>query len=241
MLKGALSFFRVIAIYLAMVLMMLIFFVPCLFLSFLPERYRYNKLLFWFLHKTYKGFLYTLGVKITVTGSDNLLDRPTIFVANHESSLDIPLLGSLMNGHAHIWYVIESLRSTPLLGFFAKRMGIFVDPENPIKAGKALLNGIARSQKYGCHLLIFPEGGRYVDGNVHPFLRGFALIAQKTDYPVIPVFLHNTGVVRPPRSVWFYPKPIGATIGKPMYWQTQDTIQSFSDRVYAWFLERNKD
>lgn len=240
MLKDVFRFLRVIGIYMVMVVVGLIFFVPCLLLACLPEQYRYNRVLFWLLDRMYKGLLYALGVKIAVTGREHILNRSSIFVANHESSLDIPFLGSLMNGHAHVWYVIASLRKTPLLGFFVERLGVFVDPQSPGQAARALRSGIARVQKYNCHTLIFPEGGRYVDGSIHPFLHGFALIAQKTGYPVIPVFLRNTGVIRPPHSAWFYPRPLYATIGEPFYWRSGDTLQSFSERVHGWFVEQNK-
>src|SRR5579872_2085778 len=71
-------------------------FLPALMLvAILPEHIRYRShVLFRFLHCTYVGTIRALIPSITITGREHIPQKPAIFVANHQSSLDIPVLGS---------------------------------------------------------------------------------------------------------------------------------------------------
>ncbi len=214
----------------------LIFFTPCLVLVCLPPRYRYaNRLLFWLLNKAYKGVCASLMMPITVQGREHLPIKPALFVANHQSALDIPLLGMLMNGHPHLWYVLAYYKDTFILGFFVRRLGIFIDPKNPPDIAKSLLRGMRIVKQAGSHTIVFPEGARFIDGYVHPFLPGFSLIARKLAQPVIPVFLHNAGAVYPPGAFLAHPHPLSVIIGPSFHFLETDTLESFTGRVHAWF------
>jgi 1-acyl-sn-glycerol-3-phosphate acyltransferase len=216
----------------------LLFFPPALLLVCMPKEYRYrSRFLFWILDKLYKGIRLSLMVPITILGTEHMPQGPAIFVANHESVLDIPLLGSLLNGQPHIWYIYAYYAHVPVLGFFARRMGVIVDMAQPLQAARSLKEGIERAQDYQCHTLIFPEGGRYNDGTVHPFFPGFSLIAKSTSYPVVPVFMQHPGAIYPPGSFLAYPCPLRIIIGKPFVYTKEDTTKSFTARVYRWFVE----
>jgi len=181
----------------------MLFFVPALILvAILPERRRRdNKVIFWFLDMTYKGITHALLVPITIQGKNNIPDEPAIFVANHESSLDIPFFGALMNGHPHIWYVLDRFSRTPILGFMVRRLSVPVDQTSALKASRALITGIRLVDGKKRHTLIFPEGGRFIDGKIHDFFSGFAIIAKKTQQPVVPVMMYNLGKMFPPKSL----------------------------------------
>ena len=114
------------------------FFVPpCLVIACLPARYRYDNRVFFFLtDRFYKIVIAATFNKYIVEGKEHLPTEPAIFVANHQSSLDIPVLGSLCNGYPHVWLVLELYLQTPILGFFIKRMFIAVDQSNPAKAAR---------------------------------------------------------------------------------------------------------
>lgn len=219
-----------------------LFFVPVLLLSLLPARYRYdNRVLFWFLDKSYKAVKFALLRRVPVYGQENMPRGVAIIAANHSSALDIFLLGALMNGRPHIWYVLEYYSSTPVLGFFVRRLGIFVDRENPTRAARALINGIRLVAGHDRSTIIFPEGGRFNDDSIHPFFEGCALIAKKTGEPLIPVFLFNAGRVYPPGSFFIYRDPVNVTFGPAMSYLPEDTPKTFTERVYQWFVnEQNK-
>lgn len=215
-------------------------FLPALILvAILPEKQRRDsKLLFKFLHYTYYGLVRATLLPITIEGREHIPQQASIFIANHESSFDIPLLGMLMGGHPHVWYVLERFSRTPILGFFVRRMSISVNQACSMKASRALIQGIRLVNGQVRHTLMFPEGGRYVDGNIHDFFLGFAILAKKTGQPVVPVMMYNLGKIYPPKSILMRPHPIRVVIGKPFFYQDPETLEQFSQRVRQWFIEQ---
>ena len=83
--------------------------------------------------------LWLLGVKVKITGKENLPLVPSIYVANHSSQLDIPIVSaSIPRG---LFFVAkQELSKVPILGQYMHIMGmIFVDRgnrEKPFKVWK---------------------------------------------------------------------------------------------------------
>lgn len=231
---------RTAVFYFLGLLVALFCFVPVFILALvLPDSRRYkSRILFRFLDWTYRGVVRALFVPVTVTGREHLPDKPAIFVANHQSSIDIPLLGSLLSAHPHLWYVMAYYAKTPILGTFVRRMGVFLDREKATQAAQGLIRGMKLVEENGCHLMIFPEGGRRVDGPVNAFFSGFAIIAKKTQRPVIPVYMPYNGRVYPPTGYCVYSHPISVIIGPAFLYLPDETDEQFSGRVRAWFLEQ---
>ncbi len=214
-------------------------FVPAVIVALvLPPHKRYtSKLLYWLLDATYKGCLKCMMIPLTVVGREHIPNDPAIFVANHESTLDIPVLGSLMNGHPHLWFVLDRFAHTPLLGTIVRRMFISVDQDCSMKSSRALIQAIRTVESYKVHTLIFPEGGRYIDGKIHDFFQGFAILAKKTRQPVIPVMMYNLGKIYPPGSFLAHYYPVKVIIGAPFVMRETETAEEFTQRVQEWFKE----
>lgn len=211
---------------------------PCLLIASLPARYRYdNRIFFWFADVCYKAVVRCMLTKVRIQGKNHLPNGPAIFVANHQSSLDIFLLGSLLNSYPHVWLVWDYYINTPILGFFIRRMFVAVDPTNPAKAARSLIQLYKFISGQNRHLLIFPEGGRFNDGTIHPFFEGFAIIARKTQRPVIPVLMPNNGKIYPPHTFLIYNYPAVAIIGEPFYVRRDETDEMFVSRVRGWFVD----
>lgn len=211
---------------------------PILLLLLLPDRYRYdNKVLFFMLDLFYKSVVKVTFAPLSITGS--VPKNPSIIIVNHQSALDIPLVGSLLNRFPHTWYVLSYYLRYPVLGWFIRRMCIALDREHPTKAAQALVKGIRLVEGKERHIIIFPEGGRFNDGTIHHFLPGFAVIARTLGRPVIPVLLKGTGKVYPPYSFLIHTFPLEVIIGKPVVYEPEETDQMFVDRVYDWFVNQN--
>ncbi len=75
----------------------------------------------------------------------------------------------------------------------------------------------------GSDVLIFPEGGRTLDGKLQPLEAGVAVIAAREKAPILPVFIHGAFKAMPPGSVFVRPTKLSITFGKPL---------RFSDEVY---------
>ena len=207
----------------------------------LPAAFRYNnRVFFWLLDLFYTAITYSSLNKVRIQGRENLPVSPAIFVANHQSAFDIPVLGSLCNGYPHVWLVLSYYVSTPVLGFLIKRMFVPVDREHAGKAASSLRRIYKFVHEKEVHLLIFPEGMRHADGKIHTFFEGFALIAKKTNRPIIPVYLPTTGKIYPINTFYIYSFPLDVIVGKQMHLQEDESESAFTERVRNWFIEEYK-
>jgi 1-acyl-sn-glycerol-3-phosphate acyltransferase len=205
-------------------------------LLILPASYCHdNRFISWMMNLFYHGIVGALLVPFSVKGKEHMPQEPAIIVANHQSALDIPILGSVLGSKPHVWYAMSYYVQFPVLGFFIRRLGIPVDRNNGSTAARSLRQGVKFAQTHTSNILIFPEGGRYNDGTIHEFLQGFAFLARSTGRPVVPVFMPHNGKVYPPRSFWIYWHPLAVVIGPQFVYHEQDTDEVFIQRVRSWF------
>ncbi len=85
------------------------------------------------------------------------------------------------------------------------------------------LKGFMKLYKEGNDVLIFPEGGRTLDGKLQPLEAGVALIAAHEHAPILPAFIHGSFKAMPPGSAFVKPSKLRITFGKPL---------RFSDETY---------
>jgi len=228
--------------YFLLLLVLLFLGVPCLLMLLLPARWRYdNKFYFWFSHIFYVAALKATLLPITIEGKENIPKEPAIIAANHQSALDIPLVGSLLNGYPHIWLATTGLTKT-LLAPILHRMAVLVDMTSPQRGLRTLMQAIKIVDGKKRHLVIFPEGGRDIQGNrVCKFFSGFVILAQRIKRPVVPVMIFDAYKVYPPGSFLIHWHPIRVVVGKPFYMQEGEGVEEFRDRVYEWFVQQVKN
>ena len=108
--------------------------------------------------------LKTTGVQVAVTGLERLdPSRSYIFVANHQSIYDIPILFASLPFQLRI-LAKESLGRIPFMGWHLRRTGhILVDRS---KTGAGIMKKMARLARQRQSLILFPEGTRSTDGRV---------------------------------------------------------------------------
>lgn len=219
-----------------------IFFVPAAIFFMLPRKIRYeSKLFFWCADLFYRASLKILFLPIRYIGIENVPDYPVIFAANHQSSLDIPLIGTLARGKAHVWLALADLMSSPILSFVLPRVSVLVDTKTSWKAVKSLLQIMDLVKEHNAHIMIFPEGGRFVDGKVHDFFGGFAILARRTNRPVIPVCISGVREAYPPSAFLIRRQQITVTIGSPFVIRENEDDESFKNRVHNWFIDQAKE
>jgi 1-acyl-sn-glycerol-3-phosphate acyltransferase len=131
--------------------------------------------------------LTTTGVDVDVSGLERLdPNRAYVFVANHQSIYDIPIIFSSLPYQVRI-IAKKSLGTFPFIGWHLRRTGhMLVDRKNPTRA----LHIFARAStlmKQGLCLIVFPEGTRSRDGRVAPFKGGSFFLALRTGLPLVPL------------------------------------------------------
>ena len=138
--------------------------------------------------------LATTGVSVEVRGLDQLVSGKTyIFVSNHQSIYDIPVVFSSLPYQLRI-IAKESLGNFPFLGWHLRRSGhLLVDRRNPDRAG--ILKRWRALVGQGLSLIIFPEGTRSEDGKVGIFKAGSFLLAIEAQLPIVPLSIDGTRYV----------------------------------------------
>jgi 1-acyl-sn-glycerol-3-phosphate acyltransferase len=184
-----------------------------------------------------------LMVKVVADPQRNGLDRledlrgrdqvpPVIFVANHHSHLDTPLM---------ITSIPEPWRHKLVVGaaadyFFTTRITgtvsalcLNVFPVERGAVGRRSTDLAAGLIKDGWSLLIYPEGGRSPDGWAQEFHRGAAFLANKCQVPVIPVHLDGTGTIFGKGMSRPRPGTTVVTFGTPI--EVGDDARGLNDRI----------
>lgn len=207
----------------------------------LPERFRVdNRVILAILDLFYRGVLGALFVPIHLEGASFMPLEPAIIVANHQSVIDIPMVGMLIDRKPHFWYVLAYYAQKPLLGFVVRRLGFSLNRDASHTAARDFLRGMRTIKKRACHVVIFPEGTRHSDGKVHEFLQGFALIARHTRRPVVPIYMPDNYLVYPSGSFWIYFSPLRAVVGPQFVCEDGESDEVFTARVRGWFLQQEQ-
>ncbi len=130
-----------------------------------------------------------LGLKVIVEGRENLsTSRPCIFIANHQSAYDVPVLAELYPP-ATVVIGKKELAHIPFFGWLYRITGnIMIDRKNNESAVGRLREAELAIQKRGVSVWIFPEGTRGKEpGELLPFKKGAFYMAIATGAPLVPV------------------------------------------------------
>jgi 1-acyl-sn-glycerol-3-phosphate acyltransferase len=133
------------------------------------------------------------GITVETSGLENVpVGTSVIFMANHVSNLDPPVLLPQIPGRTSILLKKELMR-IPILGT-AMRMAQFVPVERGHRreAAAASIAAAAKALADGYHITVFPEGTRSKDGRLSTFKKGPFFLAQQTGAPVIPIAISGT-------------------------------------------------
>lgn len=142
------------------------------------------------------------GIRLKVKGLEHLDPRRQyIFMANHQSNIDIPVLVRSLSEFQLRWVAKKELLFVPLFGWamWASKH-IVVDRSNRSKAMASLRKAKERIEGGIC-VVLFPEGTRSSDGQLLPFKRGGFVLAVKTQTPIVPITINGSGAILP-RGEW---------------------------------------
>jgi 1-acyl-sn-glycerol-3-phosphate acyltransferase len=149
-------------------------------------------------------FIFFSGVDNTIEGLENVDRRASyVVISNHLSNLDAPYhLGTMPVGVRFL--AKKELFKIPLFGSTLRAVGMV---ETDRQAGAAAHEDINRQVGHviemGRSLLIYPEGTRSRDAELHDFKKGAFRIAVQNQMPVLPVAFAGTYQVWPPGEKWW--------------------------------------
>ena len=179
--------------------------------------------------------LWLAGVKVVVRGAENLPRGQCIYMANHQSNIDPPIVFTVLPeriafmGKKQLWCV-------PVLGT-ALRLGEFIPVHREVKEeARASVEEALEILKRGTvSLMVYPEGTRSFDGRMLPFKHGVFLLAIRSGLPIVPFTLDGATDVMPKSRWQIYPKVVTVTIHAPIETRglTEDDRNPLAERVRA--------
>jgi len=180
--------------------------------------------------------LKTTGVRVTVEGLERITPGTTyIFVSNHQSIYDIPVLFASLPYQLRI-IAKQSLAAFPVLGWHLRRGGhLFVDRQHPDRAG--ILKRWRQLVSEGLSLIIFAEGTRSWDGRVARFKAGSFMLAIEAGLPIVPVAVLGTRNVMPKGRLRTEPADVRLLVFDPIQppavaTPTPQDAKALADRVH---------
>jgi 1-acyl-sn-glycerol-3-phosphate acyltransferase len=139
-----------------------------------------------------------LGIRLDVEGLDRL-DRtiPYVFMANHLSFLDAPLLVTVIDRPVR-FIAKRFVFRIPVLGLGMRFAGyVPVDKEGVGEGRKRIARAVELIREKGYSFLVYPEGTRSPEGALLPFRRGGFFLALDAGRPIVPVSIRGTYELMP--------------------------------------------
>lgn len=171
-----------------------------------------------------------------ITGLDRIdgLERPAIFIANHHSHLDTPLLiSALPSRFRHKVFAAAAADY-----FFGNRVTgaasalvLNAIPMERTKISRKSADESAALLDDGWSMVIFPEGGRSPDGWGQPFKGGAAYLAVRCGVAVVPVHISGTDRLFPKGAKRPKLGSTRITFGSPMWSDAEEDSRHFGPRI----------
>jgi 1-acyl-sn-glycerol-3-phosphate acyltransferase len=144
-----------------------------------------------------------LGIDVETPGRERLDRRmPCVFMSNHLSFLDGPLLLAVIDRPVR-FIVKRFVFRIPVLGLGMRFAGyVPLDREGVGEGRKRIARAADLIREKGYSFLVFPEGTRSFDGSLQQLRRGGFFLALEAGMPIVPVSIQGTYELMPRTSRW---------------------------------------
>lgn len=204
-----------------------LFFALCVSYIFKPQIYDP------WLKKILQYFFKFLRIPVQVEGAEKVdLQKTYLFMSNHVSLFDIPLIGGFVPGLVR---GVEAQRQHrwPLYGWVMGRLGnIPIERENIYDS----INAMVRTKvsiNDGTSIVILPEGHRTLDGKLKPFKKLPFYLAKKIEKEVIPIGISGLFTLKRKGSWIIQPTPLKLKIGEKISREKIEKLSTTDLRDYV--------
>ncbi len=147
-----------------------------------------------------------IGMDLNIRGEEHLwAHRPCVFMFNHQSKADVPIMASLVRRDV-VGVGKKEIERMPLIGKVMGYAGtVFIDRSDRKKAIDSMQPLIDAMKNEGKSLVIAPEGTRTPGRHLAPFKKGGFHMAMDVGVPIVPIVIHNAGDIAPKGDFTFRP------------------------------------
>lgn len=181
-----------------------------------------------------KSLVNLSGAKIKVTGIENLpTEGPVVFISNHQSNFDIPILLGFIDKPKAFISKIEVLKIPVVASWMRQMRCVFMDRKD-IRQSVGAINTGVEYLKQGYSMVIFPEGTRSSGKDMGEFKQGSFKLALKSGVPIIPIAINGSYNIMGKGSVLIKPAKVEVKVLPPVKTEklTREETQSLPGRVY---------
>ena len=163
-----------------------------------------------------RSVLFASRVNVTVKNNSKIDPaEPYIYMCNHQSNFDIPVLLAYLPVQFK-WLAKAELFRIPVFGYAMKRAGYISIDRSNLTSAILSFKRAARIISRGVSVIIFPEGTRSLDGEIGPFKKGGFILAVESGVPIVPVIIHGTWPIMPKNRLFINPGNVVLEIGTPI-------------------------
>jgi long-chain acyl-CoA synthetase len=185
-----------------------------------------------FLELIMRPLVWLLAAPRVRRSDAQLPDAPALIIANHVTAYDGALVlyalpfklrrrvAAAMAGDMLLDYRHARNQSNALLNLLAPAAYWLITAlfnVFPLPRARGFRRSFAHAGEAmdrGYSVLIFPEGTRSQDGNLHAFRPGIGLLAQESRVPILPIALAGLGELKASHSRWFRSGRLEIRIGQ---------------------------
>jgi len=193
-----------------------------------------NGMVSYITSKTFsKVILFIAGVKLKIEGIENIDKKDKyIFISNHSSYFDIPVLISSLPNNLRFIYK-KSIAYVPFFGWSVYLGGyVAVDRSNPMSGFQAIKKAASIIKDKGLSFIIFPEGTRSPDGIIGNFKRGGFLLANEAKVKIVPVTIIGANKILPKKRFKIKSGEVKIIIDKPLdYKEDKNFLNEIREKI----------
>src|SRR3984885_4692494 len=172
-------------------------------------------------------------IRVEVEGRDHIPARPCIFMANHVSNLDPPILLPLFPFRT-AFFIKRSLLRIPFVGYGMRLAGFIpVDRGGRLESARDSVLAASKVLASGVNVFTFREGPRYRNGVLLPFKKGPFYLAMESRAPIIPISIWGSEHMMTKGSLRIKPGTAHLTFHPPLYRQQFASREQLAEAVRA--------
>ncbi len=186
-----------------------------------------------------RSLLKLAGVKVEISGLENIPEGPVVFVPNHQSYFDIPVLLAWLD-RPYPLVSKQEVKKLPLIRQWMELLGcVFIDRDNARQSVSALGEAARTMVERKRSLIIFPEGTRSRGETIGEFKNGGFRAALKAGVPVVPVVIDGTYRAMEANHMWIKPAAVRVQVLEaiPTAGMSREESKEIGERVRGLIAE----
>lgn len=200
-----------------------------------------------FLYRCVIFFAWLVGkifYRLKIYGLQHFYPRGAILASNHTSFLDPPIISVCWPEEVH-FLARQTLFKNPLFGALIRNLNTHPVSGEPGDIG--VMKMIVSLLEQGKKVVLFPEGTRSNDGELHPLKPGISLLIARSKSAIIPVYIDGT------YRAWNRHKKIprlfvkvSCVFGTPITWESfsyldkKEAQKQITEKLHAAILDLKK-